>query len=209
MHQAAMPMTITYQPDQICVGFVRASQEAVVNSLQTQLRNVIGEAQHLSDVGPVDWETFFDGKGLLYDMRKFQIAIFSPHPQSTVYVNNLADGWLSLFERLVKTEMYDATFFRATLCIDIEFKVFEMIAWNGGLRTRELRALRDDNGWEFLNNGNPKAFEYTERYTKRQIALKLDRELMETYSASLGYAIDRVTSFTGPCCRLWRSAAPI
>jgi hypothetical protein len=122
----------------------------------------------------------------------------------TVYVCNLADGWVSLYGNLVKASVLDAYFFRATLSEDAEFKVFEMMGWRRGVLERELRVLQDDDGWKFVNRGAPLSFENPLQYKKRQVGARLDRRSIERYSEAVGYSVGSVTEFRGRCWRLWR-----
>jgi hypothetical protein len=176
----------------------------VLGAVRAQLESAI-KKEACSKLEPVEWREFFERDGLFYDIKRFQIALFSPHENLTVYVCNLADGWASLYGNLVKASAFDAYFFRATLSEIAEYKVFEMMAWRRGVLERELRVLQDDDGWKFANKGEPMPFESPMQYRKRQIGGRLDRRLIEKYSEAAGYRIGSVTEFSGPCWQLWRS----
>jgi hypothetical protein len=193
-----------YEPVQICVGLVHAPCEGVLGAVHAQLASAI-KKDACSKLEPVEWREFFERDGLFYDIKRFQIVLFSPYENLTVYVCNLADGWVSLYGNLVKASSFDAYFFRATLSEMAEYKVFEMMAWRHGLLERELRVLQEEDGWKFVNKGEPMPFESPMQYRKRQIGARLDRRLIERYSEAAGYRIGSVTEFSGQCWRLWRS----
>jgi hypothetical protein len=194
-----------YEPVQICVGLALAARERVLHGVQAQLERTIKKEAFRSVLGPIKWGEFFEGDGLFYDITRFQIALFSPHERLTVYVCNLADGWVSLYGNLVKASAIDAYFFRTTLSEDAEFKVFEMMGWHHGVLERELRVLQDDAGWKFVNKGEPRSFENPLQYKKRQVGTRLDRRSIERYSEAVGYSVGSITQFGGQCWRLWRS----
>jgi hypothetical protein len=194
-----------YEPVQICVGLALAPCESVLHGVQTQLERTIKKEAFRSTLGAIEWREFFEGEGLFYDIKSFQIALFSPYESLTVYVCNLADGWVSLYGNLVKMSAIDAYFFRTTLSEDAEFKVFEMMGWHRGVLERELRVLQDDDGWKFVNKGEPRSFENPLQYKRRQVGARLDRRSIERYSEAVGYSVASVTEFGGQCWRLWRS----
>ncbi len=86
-------------------------------------------------------------------MMSLEIALFSPHENTTIYTCNLADGWSSLYGNLVKNQKFDAYFFRTTLAERVGYNVFEMMAWRHGELKRQVRSLQDEDGWKFLNSG--------------------------------------------------------
>ena len=206
MYTSSVPLIEMYEPVQICVGFAVAPCESVLHGVQNQLERAIKKEAFRSTLCSIEWPEFFEGDGLFYDNKRFQIALFSPHERLTVYVCNLADGWVSLYGNLVKASAIDAYFFRATLSEGAEFKVFEMMGWRRGVLERELRALQDDDGWKFVNRGEPLSFENPLQYKKRQVSARLDRRSIERYSEAVGYPVGSVTAFSGQCWRLWRSS---
>jgi hypothetical protein len=206
MHPFAVSMSEIYFPDQMCVGLLRAPINSVLGALQSQLENTVKKESIRTEMTSIDWRSFFERDGHLYDIRRFQIAIFSPHEDITVYVCNLADGWVTLYGNLVKANAFDAYFFRTTCAEHPEYSAYEMMAWDRGILERNVRVLRDDDGWNFLNKGSPRPFEHLQRYEKRQISARLDRVLIESYSGSAGYATSAVTQYDGPCCKYSRVA---
>jgi hypothetical protein len=185
-----------YRPDQICIGLVRAPCIKVRQVLQAQLERTIKSETFNSRLEQAGWREFFERHGLLYDVKRFQIALFSPNQALTVYVCNLADGWISLYGNTVIAGAFDAYFFRATLSDRADYAVFEMKAWRDGALVRELRVRQDDIGWGFLNKGEPMSFESTQQYRSRRISERLDRETIER----------SVTEFDGKYWRFFRTA---
>jgi len=200
-----MSITYAYAPKLICAGIIFASLEDTCASVRNQLVRIIGENNFISEGGAVEWMEFFENDGVFYDGKRFKIALFSPRADHTVYVCNLSDGWISLYENIVAAGAIDAYFFRSTLLKSAEYKIFEMLSWRRGILQRQLRVLQDDNGWDFLNNGSLLPFEEVERYKNRRVKDRLDNELIDRYSEAAGYRISSVTSFNGRCCRFWRS----
>jgi hypothetical protein len=205
MHPRALPMTTMYEPDLLNVGIIHAPCQAVQPLLKQRLEKAIKTDTIQSAFEVVDWEEFFEQGGKLYDGRRFQIALFSPREALTVYTCNLADGWVSLYGNLVREGAFDAYFFRATLSEQAQYKVFEMQGWRHGVLERQLRALQDEDGWNFLDKGDAMPFESPMQYKKRQIGARLDRRLIERYSEAAGYRMSSVTQFRGQCWRFWRS----
>jgi hypothetical protein len=194
-----------YIPIQICVGLSLAPRESMLHGVQTEVRQAIKKEAVPVVLGPIKWFEFFEGDGLLYDVKRLQIALFSPREGLTVYVCNLTDGWVNLYGSVLKTNAIDGYFFRSTLLDDAEFNVFEMMGWRRGVLERHIRALQDDDGWSFLNKGEPLAFENPLQYKKRQIRQRLDRRSIERYSKAVGYSVGSVTEFGGQCWHIRRS----
>jgi hypothetical protein len=194
----------TYEPTLICLGIISASLEDARSAVQSQLES-IKKKPFSSTLESTNWEQFFKDDGRFYEIMHVEIALFSPREGLTVYVCNLADGWVSLYENLVKANAFDAHFFRATLAERAKYEVFEMITWRHGARVRQVRALQEEDGWGFLNKGDPLPFEDVERYEKRRISTRLDRKLIERYSESVGYNIGSITKFDGKYWRFWRN----
>jgi hypothetical protein len=194
-----------YEPDLVNVGIVLAPCQAVQPRLKQRLEKAIKRDTIHSAFEVVDWEEFFEQGGKLCSMGGFQIALLSPRENLTVYVCNLADGWVSLYGNLVREGAFDAYFFRATLSEKAQYKVFEMQGWRHGALERHLRALQDEDGWNFLDKGDALPFESPMQYKKRQIGARLDRRLIERYSEAVGYRIGSATEFRGQGWRFWRS----
>jgi hypothetical protein len=203
MHPFAMSID-SYEPAILCMGLLRAPISGVRDALQSQLEKAIKKDAFSSELGEIDWQKFFERDGQFYEIKRFQIALFSPCENLTVYVCNLADGWVSLYGNLVKACALDAYFFRATLSQRTEYTAFEMMGWRHGILKRQVRALQDDDGWKFVNSGEPLPFESPMQYQKRQISARLDRRLLDIYSEAAGYGMGSVTAFGGQCWRFWR-----
>jgi hypothetical protein len=193
-----------YQPEQVCLGLVLAPCEEVLRAVRIQLEGTIEKGVVHTRYGTVEWERFFEGHGLLDDMRRFQIVFFSPHEGLTAYVCNLVDGWVSLYDNAVRNNVFDAYFFRATLS-ESEYQVFEMKGWRSGVLQRELRVIKDEAGWDFVNKGTPVPIESPMQYKRRRIGARLDRGLIDRYSDAVGCRVGAVTQFRGQCWRVWRN----
>ncbi len=199
-----MPQIDAYEPALMCVGVILAPLERVRDAVQSQLERTIDKNMFSSKLENITWREFFKRDGQFYDILRAEIVLFSPREGLTIYVCNLADGWSSLYGNLIKASAFDAYFFRATLPETAEYKVFQMTAWRHGVLVRQVRALQEEDGWGFLNKGDPLPFEDIERYKKREISARLDRKLIESYSEAAGYKISSVTKFAGQCWRFWR-----
>ncbi len=205
MHTNSLPKKMnSFAPDQICVGVLHAPLDRVREGVRFQLERTIKDGSICTELTRVNWNDFFDSDGILYDISRFQIAIFSIQENITIYICNLSDGWVSLYGNLVVECEMDAFFFRATNLAKAKYKVFEMIGWRQGALERHVRALQDDIGWTFLNNGTPFSFELSDRYNKYRISARIDLSLIKTYSARAGYDLSEITDFNGVCCRFWR-----
>jgi hypothetical protein len=183
-----------YDPAKLSMGIIVAPLELGSAAVKSQLEKVIGPRSFALKSEFVNWREFFMQDGLFIDGKLFQIALFSPHKDITVYACNLADGWVSLYENIIKAHAFDAYFFRTTLSSVLKYRVFEMIAWKCGAAIRQVRALQDDRGWEFLSRGDILPFEDAERYKKRKNE-HLDCILIETYSKNTGFEISSLTGF--------------
>lgn len=204
MYPHLMSKIDDYEPRLLCMGLIRASLPSARDALQAQLERTIKPEAVNFEWGEVDWRKFFERDGLLYDVKRFQIVLFSPHEDLAVYVCNLADGWVSLYGNLVAACALNAFFFRASLSDGTDYGVFEMMGWDQGILKRHVCVLQDDDGWKFANHGAPLQFESPMQYRKRQVRSRLDRRLIEVYSRAAGYDIGAVTEFDGQCWRYWR-----
>lgn len=201
-----MQVTHTYEPALICVGIISAPLESARYAVQSELERTIEKDAFRSALEIINWRTFFERDGRFYDIMRLQMALFSPRQGITVYACNLADGWVSVYENLVKVNAFDAYFFRATLGERAQYKVFEMESWRHGVLVRQVRALQEEGRWDFLNTGDPLPFEDLERYKKREVSKRVDRKLIESYSEAAGYRLSLVAQFAGPCWHFWRNA---
>lgn len=199
-------MNTTYEPNLLSVGIILAPDAAVRPVLEREFKRVIKSHPVHSAREVIDWGSFFEQDGTLYDMRRLQVALLAPREGITVFVCNLADGWVSLYGNLVRAGAFDAYFFRAALAEKIEYKVFEMQAWRQGMPVRHVRALQDADGWTFLDDGEVLPFESPMQYKKRQVGERLDRRLIELYSEAAGFRMGTVTDFGGLAWRYWRSS---
>jgi hypothetical protein len=186
------------------MGLLHASCDSARHAVQSRLEHTIKKEAFSSRLEAVDCRQFFERDGKFYDGKRFQIALFSPRENLTVYACNLADGWVSLYGNLVKAGAFDAYFFRATLSDAAQYKVFEMMGWCRGVLERDVRVLQDDDGWTFLNKGDPMSFESPMQYRKRQISERLNQRLIQRYSEAAGYGLSSVPEFDGQCWRFWR-----
>jgi hypothetical protein len=186
------------------MGLLHASCDSARHAVQSRLEHTIKKEAFSSRLEAVDWRQFFERDGKFYDGKRFQIALFSPRENLTVYACNLADGWVSLYGNLGKAGAFDAYFFPATLSDAAQYKVFEMMGWCRGVLERDVRVLQDDDGWTFLNKGDPMSFESPMQYRKRQISERLNQRLIQRYSEAAGYGLSSVPEFDGQCWRFWR-----
>lgn len=193
------------EPALICVGIINAPLECARSAVQSQLEATIGKAAFRLDLKTLQWPEFFKQNGRFHDVLHAEIVLFSPREGVTIYVCNLADGWVSLYENVIKSSTFDAFFFRATSEENDEYKIFEMMAWQRGVLVRHIRALQDDDGWKFLNKGDPLPFENVARYKKRAIGARLDHKTLENYSEAAGHNIACVVQYTGECWQFGRS----
>jgi hypothetical protein len=103
-------MTAVFQPELLNVGIVLAPCTAVHTAIRQQLESVLRGMPVKMEFGPVDWSTFFENGGNFYHGRLFQIALFPHQEKYTIYVCNLADGWITLYAKLVRAAAVDAFF---------------------------------------------------------------------------------------------------
>jgi hypothetical protein len=150
------------------------------------------------------WPSFFIQNGRLFDVKRAEIALLSPRPDMTVYVCNLADGWASLFESIVRESGLGAYFFRSTLSVIADYKVFEMTHWRGGEPERRVRLLQETDKWSFTEAGKPLLFEEVDRYKARSIRDRMNNDLLVRYSETAGFGINSVTRFDGGAWHFWR-----
>ncbi|HXE86858.1 MAG TPA: hypothetical protein VN524_08690, partial [Hyphomicrobiaceae bacterium] len=92
-------------------------------------------------------------------------APFSPRPYSPlqlpsicVLVTNLSDGWNSLCHLLAKEHGQFQLQVKSTRP-HVEWPLHSLQVWNGGQSVRLVRAMRDTDGWDFFQKGEPQDFE--------------------------------------------------
>ncbi len=180
------------QPANICMGIVIGSIDIVSKNLYHQLKKIKVKVE-ISKC-KIDWSDFYTSNGLSYDVTKAKIALFSESDSFTVYTSDLADGWISIFELLIKDGHFSGYFFKTTFDNSSIFNIHEMKAWNLGHMIRHVRALKAENGWEFLNKGNLLPFEKEKTYKNAKIINRLNSEHIENYSNAAGYAISNIVS---------------
>lgn len=144
-----------------------------------------------------DWPTFFEAKGNLFDMAQARIFVFEPHANRTVFVCNLSDGWHSLFWNLAERDSVNGAFFRATIDPDVKYGVHGMEFWRNGRSIRHIRALQEERGWEFLNEGEPLPFERTVDLTKRRITDRFNITHVKLYCRDFGIEFSDAYSYPG------------
>jgi len=200
------PMSSLDNPpiDQICLGLAKAPIAGVREAFASRITSVINAPATFHEK-EILWVKFFENRGRLYDVLRLQVALIAATPTTTIYVCNLADGWLSLYNNVVSEKKLDAFFFRATINGAVLYPVYEMLAWKHGNQNRHLRCLKDDVGWNFINSGEPVAFENPSVYQRRSIKNRLNADIIFDYSEAAGYRITDVLKFTGFCYHFKRS----
>jgi hypothetical protein len=182
---------------QICLGIVRAELNSIRRALSAELSRIVGIGTYTESLQEVNWEEFFRSSGLLYGASNAEVVVFGTKNEWSLYTCNLADGWYSLFWNLIGRLRCDATFFRSVRDGRLDYQVQEMVVWKDGGIIRQLRALKDDTGWQFLNTGQPLSFERVAQYRRRAIRERLTAELIDDYSASNGFALGNLCELSG------------
>jgi hypothetical protein len=105
-----------------------------------------------------------------------------------VLVTNLADGWNSLCRLLAREHGRFQLQVKSTR-LPVEWAQHFIQVWNGGEEIRLVRAMRDSDGWEFFQKGEPQDFEEKDLYARRIIRQRLDREAISRYLGRIGWDI--------------------
>lgn len=200
-------MTSSFPPLKLCMGLVVAPLEFTTLALAKQLRSIKVDTR-ISTEPTIDWKLFFGEDGLNYNILNNNIALFKVSDNLTVYTSNASDGWWALYSTMMEKASLDGYFFCRTLNNEENYHIFEMRIWRSGVLDRYVRALKAENGWEFLNEGNPASFERTQLYEKRKIADRLNRETIDRYSAAAGFPINSVVEYQGPAVIFSRPTTP-
>ena len=183
-------------PDIAQFGIFDAGLEQVTKRVVHHLER-LSRGFHISRGVRNDWPIFFDAKGNLFDETRARIFVFERHSTGTVFVCNLSDGWHSLFWNLAGPDCIDGVFFQATIGSRVEYGVHGMEVWHKGQETRHIRALQEDRGWEFLNEGAPLQFERTADLNKRRITDRFNAGHVKLYCREFGVELEDAYSYPG------------
>lgn len=186
------------------MGIIAAPIDEVRKAFIRRLNSIIKVKAYTATECIVDWSAFFVENGLNYNVMKNRIALFNVASNLTIYTSNAADGWWTLYETTMEEALFDGYFFSRTLKNKIGYYGFQMKVWKSGVLDRHIRVLKDEDGWEYLSEGNLAPFENAELYQKRRIADRLNQEAIETYSAAAGFPISSVVEYQGSVVLFYR-----
>lgn len=181
----------------LCMGIIVAPLEEAKLALTRQLSSIKVDTCIFAE-RHIDWGAFFAENGLNYDILNNRIALFKINESLTAYTCNAADGWWTLYSLMLKDAMLDGYLFRRTIKNEEEYCVSEMRVWHSGTLVRHVRAMKAEDGWEFLDEGSLAAFENAELYKRRKVADRLNQAVIEIYSSAAGFPISSVVKFEGP-----------
>lgn len=192
-----------FQPLKLCMGIIAAPVDEARDALTRQLDS-IKVGMYTSVERKIDWSVFFVENGMNYNMMNTRMALFKATDNLTIYTSNAADGWWTVYSNMMERAPFDGYFFSRKSKNEYNYYVFEMKIWKSGVLDRHVRALKAEDGWEFLNEGNLAPFENAELYKKRKIADRLNQETIELYSQSAGFPISSVVQYHGSAVLFYR-----
>ncbi len=104
---------------------------------------------------------------------------------TTAIIANLEDGWMTMCNLLAK--QIPGQHLLARTAIDTEYPVTDFEIWKNGESARYVQALREEPNWVFFERGEVQAFEEPSNYKKRLIKNRLNRDILISYIAKLGW----------------------
>ena len=199
-----MSIAQSFQPVNLHMGIIAAPIDEVREALTRRLDSIINVRKYTSTECLIDWVDFFVENGMNYDVFKTKMVLFKATDNLTIYTSTSADGWWTLYETTIENAHFDGYFFGRTLKNDIGYHGFQMKIWKSGVLDRHVRAIKTEDGWEFLSEGNLAPFENAELYRKRRIADRLNQEVIELYSEAAGFPISSVAEYIGSAVLFYR-----
>lgn len=119
-------------------------------------------------------------------------------PDTTAFIANLADGWMTLCN--VISGQVPGEQLRLRSAPKQEYPIHDFDLVSGGESLRYVRAMRDGPRWEFYADGEPCEFEDLTNYRRRRIRDRLNRDILVEYTKRLGWDL------TEP--RFWKTTRP-
>jgi hypothetical protein len=111
-----------------------------------------------------------------------------PCPGLTVLFINSEDGWLTLGVRLSTILECECWMFRLT-SDHVPWPVRDFHVHSGGVQKRVVSALKDSDGWKFVQLGAPLPCENPSLYRKRRIRDRFTMEYALELAGSLNWPI--------------------
>jgi len=136
---------------------------------------------------PLDIRSIYVGRPPSGGAHETRAVLFEPASSrgTTALFTNLEDGWVTMCNLLAGRVPGEHVHVRS--CIDKDYPASSMEVWDGGTSVRYVQSLREDPSWEFYQKGELRSFEDPANYKKRRIADRLNREILLTYLAKLGW----------------------
>jgi len=123
-----------------------------------------------------------------------RVALFMPNvvPPGTVMVTNLEDGWASL--GCIVSKALDCGCLRIGISRhDDEWPSFFFAFLKSGEMMRLVRAMRDNEGWDFYAEGNVLDCEDVRTYRRRRIRDRITRQSILDLAQKMGYPVGEDT----------------
>jgi hypothetical protein len=120
-----------------------------------------------------------------YNPARMRAILYEPMstPGTTVLVTNLEDGWATLANCLATSTPGRHVMIRS---VHGEFPIHAMTVWIDRKERRHVHAMKDPR-WIFFEKGPSLDFEETSRYRERLTRRRVDRGLLVSYLAALGW----------------------
>lgn len=136
---------------------------------------------------PLDIRSVYVGRPPRGGAHEKRAVLFEPASSSgtTALIANLEDGWMTMCNLLATRVPGEHVLVRSS--DDKDYPVSDIEIWEGGTSVRYVRAMREDPSWEFYQRGALRSFEEPANYKKRRIADRLNRGILLTYLAKLGW----------------------
>jgi len=92
----------------------------------------------------------------------------------TGFLSRLEDGWYTLVNSMSHTDRHPEALF---VSADLEIQKYPATAFEffyGGQSVRRVHAWKEENGWHFLNRGEPLLFEDPKNYSRHNVKDRLN-----------------------------------
>jgi hypothetical protein len=169
----------------LVITLFNASLEKMLRAIQEILHEPTGK--YIIEKRPLELDWVYQNRPPSGGAHLTKALLFEPEslPDKTVKIANLQDGWMTMCNLLANK--IQGQHLRAITSVDKDYPVTSFDVLNNGKSIRYVRAFREDPSWEFYERGERQFFEEPLNYKKRLVRDRLNREILFSYLAKLGW----------------------